>query len=173
MVVGTHGARGLRQSLFGADILKLVRKMPIPTLVVQDQTRGDADFQRIVMPVAGHADIGMLLRTVSWMAKVFGSEVHVFQLMRPGEQPSDELLANKLKMLERLREKGITCVEANEPSTKFSIGFAEQTVDYATRVKATMIAIMAIASEEYRCIADAEKERLLMNAAFIPVLCAV
>src|SRR5690606_33547167 len=35
MVCSTHGPRGLKQSLFGANILKLVRKVAIPTLVVQ------------------------------------------------------------------------------------------------------------------------------------------
>lgn len=171
MVVGTHGARGLRQSLFGADILKLVRKVPVPSLVVQDKTPVDPDFQRIVMPVAGHEDIRSLLDAVTALARSFGSEVHVYQVMRPGEQPSDQLLKNKLLMLEHLRAAGIVVQEVNEPSKTFSIGFAEQTARYAADAGATCIAIMARASDDYRWIADAEKERLLLNGSGIPVLC--
>jgi nucleotide-binding universal stress UspA family protein len=173
MVVGTHGAQGLRQSLFGADILKLVRKVTIPSLVVQDKTSPSNDFKKILMPVAGHMDISMLLDTVVKLAQAFGSEVHVFQVMRPGEEPSDQLLKNKLAMLERMRSEKIPVQEVNEPTTKFSVGFAEQTTDYAARIKASTIAIMARASDEYRYIADAEKERLLSNTAAVPVLCAV
>ena len=40
MVVGTHGPKGLRQSLLGADILKLVRHVHIPSLVVQAESAG-------------------------------------------------------------------------------------------------------------------------------------
>jgi len=124
------------------------------------------------MPVASHSEIDRLLDAVCMLAKAWGAEVQVFQLMRPGESPSDDLLRNKLRMLERLQREGIAHVEANEPSTRFSIGFAPATIEYASKVKAGCIAIMSHASEEYRYIADAEKERILANEPGIPVLCA-
>ncbi|MBX2974196.1 MAG: universal stress protein [Flavobacteriales bacterium] len=172
LVLGTHGARGLRQNLFGTDILKLVRHATTPSLVVQEGMKLDGLLQRIVMPVAAHPDIDRLLGMVVALAKAFAADVHVYQLMRPGEAPSDDLLANKLKMLERLTQEGVRHEEVNEPSTVFSIGFAEPTIRYAQRVHAGAIAIMAHASDEYRYIADAEKERVLANDARIPVLCA-
>ena len=172
IVVGTHGPRGLRQSLFGADILKLVRRLAAPALVVQEQSVAPNDFARIVLPVAAHEHIQRLLDMVCAMARLHASEVHVYQLMRPNEDPSDELLRNKRDMLLRLRDEGIRHLEVNEPSTVFSVGFAEPTIRYAERVGAGCIAIMANASDEYRYIADAEKERLLANHGFIPVLCA-
>lgn len=172
LIMGTHGPQGLRQSLFGADILKLVRKSAVPSLVVQAGSPVDKELDRIVMPVAGHQDIGRLLDTVCMIAKAWAAEVQVYQLVRPGEQPSDELLGNKLRMLERLQEEGIRHTAVNEPSTAFSVGFAKATIDYAKRVGAGAIAIMAHASEEFRYIADAEKERILANEPGIPVICA-
>lgn len=171
-VVGTHGPKGLRQNLFGADILKLVRSLNTPSLVVQEGSDPNVNMDRIVLPVAGHSDIEKLLGMVCDLAKRHASEVHVYQLMRPNESPSDELLANKLHMLNRLQEEGLRYVEANEPSTTFSVGFAGPTVEYASRIGAGCIAIKAHASDEYRYIADAEKERILVNEALIPVLCA-
>jgi len=170
-VVGTHGPKGLRQNLFGADILKLVRSMHIPTMVVQEGTDLDMRLDRIVLPVAAHADIGKLLDAVCLLAKLHGSEVHIYQLVRPKEEPSVELLNNKLVMLERFEQEGIPCVQANEPSSTFSVGFAGPTALYAKRIGAGCIAIMSHASDEYRYIADAEKERMLTNEACIPVLC--
>jgi nucleotide-binding universal stress UspA family protein len=172
MVLGTHGPRGLRQTLFGADILKLVRQSAIPSLVVQEDSPTDDLLGKIVLPVAAHEDIDRLLALVCALAKVFASEVHVYQLMRPMEQPSDELLANKLKMLQTLAFEGVRHQEVNEPSSTFSIGFAEPTIRYAERIGAGCIAMMCHASDEYRYIADAEKERLLTNDALVPILCA-
>lgn len=171
LVSGTHGPRGLRQSLFGADMLKVARHSAVPTIVVQEGVQVDVP-RSIVLPVAAHDDIGRLLDTVCLLARAFGAEVHVYQLVRPNEQPSDELLANKVRMLDRFHAEGIPCVDAMEPSTIFSVGFAEPTIRYAERTGAGMIAIMAHASDEYRYIADAEKERMLTNGALIPVLCA-
>lgn len=172
MVAGTHGAHGLRRSLLGTDILKLVRHVAIPTLVVQEAA-APADIARVVMPVSGHADIRSLLDAVSLLAGLYAAEVHIHQVMRPGEQPSERLLANKALTEQRLATDGIRYVDATEPSEVFSAGFAEQTIRYAERIGAGCIAIMAKASDEYRWIADAEKERLLMNGPRIPVLCAV
>ncbi|MFT3885884.1 MAG: hypothetical protein QM724_10780 [Flavobacteriales bacterium] len=172
MVAGTHGVHGLRQSLLGADILKLVRHVATGSLVVQ-QHSPRKPIERIVLPVSGHADISNLMDGVCALARAYPAEVLVYQLVRPGEQPSDQLLANRSRMFDRLREENIPHRDVVEPSTVFSVGFAEQTIRYADSVGAGCIAIMAKASDEYRWIADAEKERLLANVPGIPVLCAL
>jgi len=173
MVVATHGPRGLRQSLLGADILKLVRRSAIPALVVQAHSPQAVNMKRIVMPVAAHADIDKLLNAVCLLARTCGATVEVYQVMRPGDQPSDQLLKNKVHMLHRLAEEGVAHQDVNEPSTVFSAGFAEQTIRHAHAAGADCIAIMAQASDDHRWIADAEKERLLNNEHGIPVLCGV
>ncbi|MGV3637431.1 MAG: universal stress protein [Flavobacteriales bacterium] len=172
LVLGTHGPRGLRQNLFGADILKLVRHASTPSLVVQEGLDETKLLQRIVLPVASHSEVDRLLDIVVALAKGFTADVHVYQLMRPGEEPSAELLENKAKMLGRLQAENLRHEAVSEPSTAFSVGFADATIRYAERVGAGAIAIMAHASDEYRYIADAEKERILANEPRIPVLCA-
>ncbi|MBP8823257.1 MAG: universal stress protein [Flavobacteriales bacterium] len=172
MVCATHGIRGLRQSLFGPDIIKLVRKVGIPSLVVQKQSPRRNDLGTLVMPVAGHERITALLDAVCLLAGKFGSTVHIYQQLRPGEQPSEALERNRQLMVQRLSEAGIPHVVVQEPSNGFSVGFSQPTIAYAQKVGAGCIAIMAVASEEYRYIADAEKERLLTNEPGIPVLCA-
>lgn len=172
MVCATHGIRGLRQSLFGPDILKLVRKVATPTLVVQGHSPADNDFHTIVLPVAAHPGIDHLLDAVILLAKHFGSNVHIYQLIRPGEQASAELEQNKKHMLERLAAEGVAVQMVEQPSHGFSVGFAVPTIAYAQKMEAGCIAIMSVASEEYRYIADAEKERMLTNEPGIPILCA-
>ena len=172
MVCATHGPRGLRQSLFGTDILKLVRKVEIASLVVQENSPTNNRFPIIVLPVAGHDSIDQLMDSVCLLAKAFGSEVHIYQLMRPGESPSDNLLKNKTRMIHRLSDEGIAFQEVNEPSSGFSVGFSGATIEYAERVGAGCIAMMSVASDDYRYIADAEKERSLTNEPGIPIHCA-
>ena len=55
VVVGNHGKKGLMQNLFGSNIMKLVQKLPVSSLVVNDHTdivRGG--FKRVLMPIAPH-----------------------------------------------------------------------------------------------------------------------
>lgn len=171
MVLGTHGLRNLKQQLLGADVLKLVRKVHVPSIVVQEKSSPNT-MERIVMPVAGHKDVKHLLDAVCATAKAFGAEVHVFQAMRPMDQPSEQLLVNKRDMLYRLQAEGIVHVEANLPPETFSIGYAQHIIGYAKKINAGLIAVIADASPDMHHIADAEKERLLFNDAGIPVLCA-
>lgn len=171
MVLGTHGLRNLKQKLLGSDVLKLARKVKVPCVVVQELASASG-MERIVMPVAGHKDVNGLLDVVCAMAKANNSEVHVFQAMRPMDQPSEQLLNNKRDMLYRLQTEGIAHLEANVPPDSFSVGYAKHIIGYAKKVGAGLIAVIADASPDMTHIADAEKERLLFNDAHIPVLCA-
>ena len=173
MVAGTHGVQGLRQEWLGSDMLKLVRGVPIPTLVVQMYTARTEKMGRILMPVAGHADITPLLDAVCLLAKMDGAEVDVYQQLQEGSTTSNTLLANKRKMLDRLAKEGIKHQEVHEPVEKFYEGFAVRTIRYAHKVGASCIAIMARSSGEHTKIADKEKQELLVNAKGIPILCAV
>lgn len=173
MVAGTHGVQGLRQEWLGSDMLKLIREVPIPTLVVQMYTPRTEKMGHILMPVAGHADITPLLDAVCLLAKTCGAEVDVYQQLQEGSSTSNALLANKVKMLERLSKEGIKHQEVHEPVEKFYEGFAVRTIRYANKVGASCIAIMAHASGEHTKIADQEKQDLLVNKNGIPILCAV
>lgn len=173
MVVGTHGVQGLRQEMLGADILKLVKSVPVPTLVVQLYANRKVDMKRILMPVAAHDDISPLLHAVCLLAKAYGSEVDVYQQLVEGQTTSNALLANKVKMVEHLAKEGVKYHEVHETVGNYYEGFATRTIRYANKVGAGCIAVMAMASGEHKKIADKEKEALLTNAKGVPILCAV
>ncbi|HMN05653.1 MAG TPA: universal stress protein [Flavobacteriales bacterium] len=173
MVAGTHGVRGLRQELLGSDMLKLVRTVAIPTMVVQPYSPRTVKVDRILMPVAAHEDITPLLDAVCLLAKPFNAHVEVYQQLVEGQSTSNQLLLNKVKMLERLADEGIKHTEVNEPVEKFYEGFVLRTVRYARNNAVDCIAIMAHASGEHKKIADKEKQEMITNEVGIPVLCAV
>jgi nucleotide-binding universal stress UspA family protein len=173
MVAGTHGVQGLRQEMLGSDMLKLVRTVPVPSLVVQLYSKRAVNMERIVMPVAAHSDISPLLRAVSMLAKAYGAEVIVYQQLVEGDSTSNALLKNKMAMLDHLKAEQIKHSEVNEPVGKYYEGFATRTIRYANKVDAGCIAIMSAASGEHKKIADKEKQELLTNEKGIPVLCAV
>lgn len=55
MILGAHGRQGLRQKLFGPDILKLLKRIPIPCLVVQkDSAIPEDGFKTTIFPVGSH-----------------------------------------------------------------------------------------------------------------------
>lgn len=173
MVIGTHGVRGLKQELLGSNMLKLARESAVPTLIVQAYSPREVKMDRILMPVAGHADITPLLDAVCKLAKTCGSHVEVYQQIQEGQSTSNQLLHNKVLMLERLAKEGIKYSEVNEPVEKFYEGFILRTIRYARHNAVDCIAIMAHVSGEHKKISDKEKQEMITNEVGIPVLCAV
>jgi nucleotide-binding universal stress UspA family protein len=172
VVIGTHGVRGLKQKLLGADILKVITKIPVPTLVVQSTSPFRTSFDKIVLPVATHLAYENILRAVVVIGKLFKSEVHIYSIERPGFETPVQLKKNLEKTKAIFEENGISYIRVNEKQTVLSVGFAQQTLKYAKKTGADMIAIMSVSSEEYHYFAQQDKENLLTNEPGIPVLCA-
>lgn len=172
VVIGTHGVRGLKQKLLGADILKLITKIPRPVFVVQSTSPFRTAFEKILLPVATHLAYENILQSVMVISKLFNSEVHIYAIERPGFKAPEPLKKNLQKTLDLFSANGIKHIRVNEKQTVLSVGFAIQTLKYATKENIDMIAIMSVTSEEYHYFAQQDKENLLTNADGIPVLCA-
>jgi nucleotide-binding universal stress UspA family protein len=172
VVIGTHGVRGLKQKLLGSDILKVITKVPTPTLVVQSTSPFRTGFGKIVLPVATHLSYENILRAVVVIGKIFKSEVHIYSIERPGFEWPDQLKKNLEKTRAIFDENGISHIRVNEKQTVLSVGFSHQTLQYAKKTGADMIAMMSVSSEEYHYFAQQDKENLLTNETGIPVLCA-
>jgi nucleotide-binding universal stress UspA family protein len=172
MVVGTHGAKGIRQNLFGADILRLLKGNSCPSIILQNKTTPVYHFNKILLPVGSHEDYHLLSEAVALIAQASNAEVIIYSIERPMEEMSEQLLINKKNTEALFKDKGIAFSEVNEPSNVVSFGFAKQTLLFAEQNEIDLIAIMTNSSVEHRYFANAEKERILVNDPGIAILCA-
>lgn len=170
-VVGAHSLAGIRQKILGARILKLVEAVRLPVLVVQDGSPLAEKFGKIVLPVGSHSNY---LKAVDFLVDFPGSdgfEVHLYSISKPGFPMPEKMLENITRTERLLEKKGIRLVRVREEQSGFSQGFARQTIRYARSAGADAIWIMSVASEEYRYMAKAYKEAILLNEERIPVFC--
>ncbi len=172
MVVGTHGIRGLRQKLLGADILKLVSRVHVPSLVVQKTSPLIEKLSRIVLPAASHSSFHASVDIVARVAEVFHSEVHLYTVEKPGFDWPDQLVRNIQEATRVFNARKIKLKRVNEEQSVYSQGYAKQTLKYARSVHADTICIMAVPSREYHYFAQSDKESILLNEDRIPILCA-
>ncbi len=171
MVIGTHGIQGFKQKLLGADMLKIIRKVNIPVLVIQENCLC-RNFNPIVFPVGGHDGFMALVDSAAMIAGLFGSEVHIYSISRKGDEGSKKLKENTAQAIKYFNDKKIPTQRIEEEATVFSVGYAKQTLQYAKKVDAGLISIMSVKTEEYYYFAQADKESLINNEFNIPVLCA-
>lgn len=170
MAIGTHGIKGIKQKLSGADMLKIVRKVMVPSLVVQDDCIC-RDFNPIVFPVGSHDGFVHLAEATAGIAELFGSEIHLYSVNRPGNPVSEQVRHNASDAEQLFAEKKIPFKRVREESNGNSVGFARQTLEYAEQNKAGLLSMMSVKSDEHYYIANADKESMINNAFNIPVLC--
>jgi len=172
MVIGTHGLQGIRQKFFGADILQLGAKIPIPVLVVQEESALVESFDRIVLPVGSHENFQQAVDTCVLFAGIFNTEIHLYSIHKPGYEWTKQLLANIAEATQTFETLGIRMIRVKEEQEGFSLGYASQTLNYAQSVGASAVLIMSGASPEYLYLAKTHKESILLNEFHMPVLCS-
>ena len=171
-VIAAHGRKGFRQKLFGADILKLLKRIPIPAMVVQEGSSiKESGFKTVIFPVGSHDEYERNIDAMNIIAGICDPEIHLYSISKPGFEQTDKLRKNILLAEERFSEKGIRYKRIDEDQKVFSVGFAKQTLKYANDHKANLISIMVNPTRENVYFADSDKESILMNEQCIPVLC--
>ena len=172
MVIGSHGFKGLREKFFGADILKLVKTIPVPVLVIQDHYKIPEDgFKTIVFPAGTHDSFLNIIDATIYIAGIFNSTVHLYTVEKPGAEWTDKLKANIELARQKFEDSKINYTRVNEDQNTFSVGYSKQILQFAKTVHADLIALMSIPTREHYYFADSDKESLLTNDASIPILC--
>lgn len=169
MVIGTHGTRGLRQNLFGADMLKIARKAPVPIIIVPEEN-AHLNYETIVFPFGGHPGFRNKIKATADIAQLFGSEVHIYSVDRPYSEISEQIKTNIESAKATFKERNIRFKEVHEGPEVYSAGFAKQTINYANKVNAGLIAVMSVATEEFSYISESDKEGLVNNDHGIAIL---
>jgi hypothetical protein len=166
MIVGTHGKKGL-QHLFGSYALRMVLDAPCPVMVVQ-KPPPRSGYQCITLPVTADSGASPLME---WVEKLCTPENCPVQIVVP-EGTSQVMIRriseSKSLITERLKKKGITCVEQQiEVSGDFLSGIAGH---ISSNCSDLIITQAMPAAEATGFDFSAWTERLMFNDEGIPVL---
>ena len=171
MVIGTHGFQGIRQKIFGADILKLVERIPIPVLVVQEESPMVQAGLKLLVPVSSHDNFSEMLESLLLFITIYNMEVHLYSIHKPGFEWPPQMLANIDFGEKWCNEKGVRMVRVKEEQKGFSTGYARQTIQYAHTAGTDAIWMISAESRDYYSFAKDYKETILLNEFHLPVLC--
>ncbi len=169
-IIGTHGKKGLKQNLFGANILKLVQMLKIPSLVVQDGAHyPTAGFLNVLFPIAAHSRFEMKIEQTKELLSP-DSKVNVYAIYKTEELDAE--LKNNIKLTRNLfTTYGIATELVEEDTTLYSVGYSRQTIDYLGRHDVDLVCIMAQVSHLNTFFGKADKENIILNPLAVPVLC--
>ena len=173
VVIPTHGKVGLKQNLFGANIVKLVKILRAPSLVVQEATPVSAELlERILFPVGPHDNFQIKIEQTAALAKIFESEIVIYTVRNDIRGIDEKLRANIHAAKELFSREGIKHESLTESPSSFSAGYSKHILAFAKNHGISSISIMADPAEDNAYIGNYDKENIVLNADALPVLCA-
>ncbi len=172
VVIGTHGVKGIFQTLFGANVIKLIQSINISALVVQDSTPLPKDnISHILFPMGPHENFQLKIKETAEWAKNIKATVDVFCLLKEDGEIHDSILKNLEDTKSYFDKEGIDYKTVMRESRVYSIGYAREILDYAEESNCGLLAIMSQISEENRYFGNVDKTNMVLNPKGIPVLC--
>lgn len=171
VVVGTHGKSGWKQNLLGSTIYKLVKLLPITSLVINDDFKTVAGgFKKILLPVAPHGDY---LTKVKQSLNLLAPEgkIEIFTIVKPGVDLDQKTQDNIEASRQFLEEQNTNWEHIEVESTGFSVGYSRESLTYALANQVDLIGIMARVSEDNKSFGTMDKENILLNKDGIAILC--
>jgi len=135
VVMGSHGASGLREYFIGSNAERIVRRSPVPVLIVKDFFQGG--IKNIVFPNnLDLEDQDDLIQKVKSIQNYFGAQLHVVWVNTPLNFTSDVFTRERLQeFAKRFALKNFTLNIFNHPTGNDGI------VEFAKIANAEMIAM--------------------------------
>jgi len=159
--LGTHGKVGM-QKLTGSFALRVVTSSETPTIVVQKK-KYTGGFNKVVMPITSDAGPWAKTKWAAYIAKEFGSEIHLLHM--PGDHLDDviTMITNHLQ---------VNDINFVVKETEKSGQFSRQVIDYATAQDADLMLIITNPDKNLTSfLLGSYDEELIFNTSQIPVMC--
>lgn len=161
------------QNLLGANILKLVKQLPVPALVVQANSSYTVDsFNTLLFPVGPHSNFDIKIKQTADFAKLFDSTVVVYMVKNDIRGLSEDLRNNFSESKKYFASSGVKYKDVKEEPVEFSAGYAKHILNYARTLDSCAICVMSRVSEDNGYIGNNDKESILLNEMSLPVFCA-
>ncbi len=172
VVFCTHGMRGLAQNLFGGHALKLAQALPYPCLVVQENTKvNEQGFSKILFASSPFADVHLKSFQTAILAKLFDAEVVIYEIEKYLGGTEEAIQENNKAVAEYFDSQQIRYTKVKEEINLRSLGFALQTIKFATEHKMDLMTMMSNVQVDDMLMMKADKEKLVANEGGVPVLC--
>ncbi len=165
VVMGSHGASGIREAFLGSKTQKVIRHVQVPVLVIKKPWEGPFHPERIVFASTFREDVTTQLKQVVNFAKLWNAKVDLV-FINLLNHLIDEFEAQK-QMRIQMKEAGITGCTLNVSETndeEFGI------MKFAESIDADVIAVVLDTPTGITSLFSSSVAEKLVNHSQIPIL---
>jgi len=163
IVMGSHGASGFRDLFIGSNAGKMVRKSPVPVLIIKDYVEGPV--KNIVFPVALIDDEeGDFIERVKDLQRLFSAHIHIVWINTPLRFSADPDTFKRLSdFARRFRMENYSIAVFNHFNEEEGI------IEFSGRIKGDLIAMGTHARRGISYLVNGSVAEDIVNHGKIPV----
>lgn len=168
LIVGTHGMGGLKKGILGRNTYRTVELSPVPVLLIREDFNFNKALETIVVPLDSSDDTRQKAAQAATFAKSFGSTIHLLGLYTSSAPSVRQVVKNYVGMVQRYLSKNNIEFVTEYIDVKGNV--TTDTIEYANKVNADMIAIMTEQESSLSSLIMGTFAQQMLSQSTIPVL---
>ena len=169
IIIGTHGIKGIKQNFAGSNIIRLVRRLSIPALVVQGHTQAPQEgYLDILLPMLGKEEDNIVPQIADF-ASVFHSKIYLLSYYN--SENKDQVITHSNRIGGMFKERGFTTTVDADESSVYTSSYARSIIQYADIEDMEMIVIVIHEQGATSYFHDEDLENIMLNRLGKPILC--
>ncbi|MFM9943653.1 MAG: universal stress protein [Bacteroidia bacterium] len=170
IVVGTHGIKGVKQDFLGSNVLRLIRLLKIPALIVQGHCQTPHEgYLNMLVPLLGKLHSISIVRRASDFAKVFNSKIHFLSYYNSDNKTN--IIHQSKELLTMMQADGFDCNAEEEEAGIYASSYSKSVIEYADIEEIQLIVLLLHDDEHTDYFNDYDKENILLNRLGKAILC--
>lgn len=164
IIMGSHGAEGLKEVFIGSNTEKVVRYSEIPVLVIKHEIN-DFDVSKIIYATNLSLETASSFKQAKELAKKFDAQIDVVFINTSGKFKTSNEIDDKIKAFKSVAgEDDFEIVVQNDHNTEDGI------LNYARKVKADLIGIGTHGRKGIARLLNGSLSEHIVNHAKRPVI---
>ena len=170
IIVGTHGIKGVKQDFLGSNVLRLIRLLNIPALIVQGHCQPPHEgYLNILIPLLGKLHDNNTIKRAEDFASIFQSKF--FLLSFCNSENRVEISNQNQQISGILQQTGFQVNIEEEDSSLYASSYSKSVIEYADIEEIQLIVMLINDSENTGYFNDYDKENMLLNRLGKAILC--
>lgn len=166
IVMGTHGASGVRELMVGTNASRVIRaaKCPVMTMSAKPAHTG---FKKILLPIDLSRETGEKLKLGIEFAQNFGAELVLLTMLVSSSEEAKKTMAKRMSMaIKFIKEHNVPVESVTLPAKS---NRADQVIEYAHESGSDLICIMTQQELEFKETLLGSHASHVVNHSDVPV----
>lgn len=170
LIVGTHGIKGVKQDFLGSNVLRLLRLVKVPALIVQGHCQTPHEgYLNILVPLKGKLKSLSIIERTKNFAEVFHSKYYFLSYYNSDNKA--EILNQSKDLAGLMQNAGFETVIEEDETSLYSSSFSKSIIEYADIEEIQLIVMCVDDYENTDYFDEYDKENILLNRLGKAILC--